>query len=204
MQIHANSFVVVDSCILIPDTPRAGIECLALAASERQNERQTRGKREANEKHWRGCFVPVGSRDPLTLIVFRRTRNALVEGIRGRISIYLALQRDDIPTWPSVTSPINASTEIEVFELDEYVSSDQKELVHNGSIVVVRKTLQEGKDAYSVYVIEGKKVGSQVGTLDPKLVVGNDLVAGNAYVVTNDLRNSEKLTDKRKSVKHRA
>ncbi|KAH6572519.1 hypothetical protein BASA61_007160 [Batrachochytrium salamandrivorans] len=94
-------------------------------------------------------------------------------------------------------------TEIEVFELDEYVSSDQKELVHNGSIVVVRKTLQEGKDAYSVYVIEGKKVGSQVGTLDPKLVVGNDLVAGNAYVVTNDLRNSEKLTDKRKSVKHK-
>ncbi|KAL2912009.1 hypothetical protein HK105_208500 [Polyrhizophydium stewartii] len=94
-------------------------------------------------------------------------------------------------------------SEIEVLEIDEYVSADQKELLRLGSVVTVRKTLKDGEEAYNVYVIEGKKVGSMIGVIDRKSVIGNDLVAGQAYIVTNDLRNSEKLTDKRKSTKHK-
>ncbi|EGF76908.1 expressed protein [Batrachochytrium dendrobatidis JAM81] len=94
-------------------------------------------------------------------------------------------------------------TEIEVFELDEYLTPDQKDLVHNGSVVVARKSSNDGKEVYKVFLVEGKKVGSLIGTLDPKLLIGNDLVSGNAYIVTSDMRNSDKLSDKRKSIKHK-
>ncbi|KAL2913869.1 hypothetical protein HK105_206603 [Polyrhizophydium stewartii] len=93
-------------------------------------------------------------------------------------------------------------SEIEVQEIDEYVTPDQKELLHAGSVVVVRKALKDGEECYNVHVIEGKKVGAMIGVLDRKSVIGNDLVAGQAYIVTADLRASDKLADKRKSAKH--
>eukprot|EP00842_Homolaphlyctis_polyrhiza_P000072 jgi/Hompol1/1065/HPOL_001353-RA len=93
--------------------------------------------------------------------------------------------------------------EIEVLGTDEYVSIDQKEVLRTGSVVIPRKAMtKDGEEGYNVYVIEGKKVGTLIGTIDRKTVLGNDLVADQAYIVTLDMRNSDKSTDKRKSQKH--
>ncbi|KAI8922970.1 hypothetical protein BC831DRAFT_417795 [Entophlyctis helioformis] len=94
-------------------------------------------------------------------------------------------------------------SEIEVVEVDDFVPVDQKETLHSGSVVVVKKSLKDGEECFNVHVIEGKKVGTLIGRLDKKAVIGNDHVVGKAYIVTNDMRTSDKSVDKRKSTKNK-
>lgn len=61
----------------------------------------------------------------------------------------------------------------------------------------------EGNDEYGVYRISGTLVGCLIGTLNKKKVISGDLVLNTPYLVTSNLKDSDKLTERRKAAKHR-